>query len=892
MKTTFGRLLAAFAALVIASCGTQKKSADVQTWQDYYDSIDTAAVAYDYVEDEQTAIAESYASLPLRGSYPLVNDLVHTKLDVRFDWDKERLMGKAWLTLAPHFYSTDSLSLDAKGMFIHKLELVGKTNQPLLYAYDDSLHIKIKLDKTYKAGERYTVYIEYTARPKEYGGVGSAAITSAQGLYFIDPKDTDPTKPRQLWTQGETESNSVWFPTIDKPNAKTTLELAMTVDTGFVTLSNGAMTSSKRNADGTRTDTWKMDKAFAPYLVMMAAGKFAVVKDKWRNIPVDYYVDPEFARDAKAVFGNTPEMLSFFSDRFGDYPWNKYAQVVVHDFVSGAMENVTASVFYDQLHATKRELLDENHDDIIAHELSHHWFGDLVTIESWSDLPLNESFATYCEVLWMRHKYGNDEADFHANNDLINYLAEAETKQVPLIRYRYAAPEDMFDAHSYQKGGRVLLMLNDLVGDSAFYASLRLYLTQHRYGAVELDDLRLAFEKTTGKDLRWFFDQWFRHAGHPVVSVQSQYVEAANAVIIRMQQSPSGYENMPTHWRLPMAVDLHFPSGVKRHAITFDNSEQEFVLPAYEAPLLVNVDANKKMLWNKTENKPLQQYLYQYRNGNYLDRYEALQRFAELQSENDTAANALVGAVDDKFWRLRDAAVEAVDMNDQMTPRVRGKLEQLAKSDPRSLVRAVALIKLSQTADTALVGLFLNALRDSSYTVMAQGLSGLNELAPERAAREAKALMQEKNTTVAGAVMYVLAASRDTTLHDYFLENIARAPSAERFSAVMTYGRFLATLPFSNSSRKLGSLYKMAVEETQWFVRYAAISALFDVRTAWDAEVETLGMELNALNSGDARYTDLKQQVEQRKAAIETLNQRIAAMKEKETNEMLRSIME
>lgn len=893
MRIPFGQPALIAALLVFAACGTQKQTAEAPPPpQDYsYDYTTYDSTVYDYV-DAAPAQSESYESMPLRSSYTLTNELVHTKLDVRFDWDKQRLMGKAWLTLKPHFYETDSLTLDAKGMWIHKLELVGTPNQKLLYAYDDSLQLKIKLDKTYKAGQPYTVYIEYTARPSEYNGVGSTAITDARGLYFIDPKNEDPSKPRQLWTQGETESNSVWFPTIDKPNVKTTLELSMTVDTGLVTLSNGLMTSTKRNADGTHTDTWKLDKPFAPYLVMMAAGKFAVIKDKWKNMPVDYYVDPEYAKDAKAVFGETPKMIDYYSQVFGDYVWPKYSQVVVHDFVSGAMENVSATVLYDELHATKRELIDENHEDIIAHELSHHWFGDLVTTESWSNVPLNESFATYCEILWMRHAHGDDEAEYHANNDLTTYLGEAESKQVPIIRYRYNAREDMFDAHSYQKGSRVLYMLNALVGDDAFFKSLHLYLDSHKYGTVEIDDLRQAFETVTGQDLRWFFDQWFLHAGHPIVTVQTQYMDSANAVAVYMQQSPSGYENMPTRWRLPMAVDVYFKSSKKRYNITFDSTSQVFTFPAYEEPLLVNVDANKTMLWSKTEQKPTAEYIYQYRNaGKYMDRLEAIQAFVEQQGSDEAATSALVEALDDKFWRLRATAIDGIDMNDQMIPRVKTKLENMAKSDIYSMVRAAALNKLSQTKDASLLPLFKNALRDSSYSVISNALTGMLEIDSSAALSEAKNLMNETNATVAGAVMYVLADSRDSTLHDYFTSRIDKASSADKFSSVMTYGRYLATLSFSNAGYHLDKLYNIAAEDKEWFVRYAAISALYDVRNAWDAEAEVLGIELNELNSSDARYNDLKQRVEQRKAAIAEIDRRIGEMKKKETNEMLRSIM-
>ena len=169
---------------------------------------------------------------------------------------------------------------------------------------------------------------------------------------------------------------------------------------------------------------------------MMAIGEFAIVKDKWRGIDVSYYVEPKFEKYARMVFGNTPEMIEFFSQKFGvDYPWKKYSQVVVRDFVSGAMENTTATVHMEALQHDHRYHLDETEEDYISHELSHHWFGDYVTCESWANLPLNESFATYAEVLWREYKYGIDEAEHHLSGDFSSYFAESQTKREPLIRF-------------------------------------------------------------------------------------------------------------------------------------------------------------------------------------------------------------------------------------------------------------------------------------------------------------------------------------------------------------------------------------------------------------------------------------------------------------------------
>ena len=263
--------------------------------------------------------------------------LKHTKLKVDFNFTNQTLNGEEWLTASPYFYATDSLILDAKAMLIHKVALEQNGKQkPLSYSYKNDM-LRIKLNKTYQKGETYTVYIRYTAQPEKVTDKGSRAITDAKGLYFINPNGEADKPMRQVWTQGETEGSSCWFPTIDKPNQKTTQEIEMTVPDSFVTLSNGVLKSSDKKGN-MRTDYWVMDKPHAPYLFFMGAGEFAVVKDTpWRGkVPIEYYVEKEYEPVAKQIFGNTSEMITFFSERFGyDYPWAKYAQMVVRDFVSG-----------------------------------------------------------------------------------------------------------------------------------------------------------------------------------------------------------------------------------------------------------------------------------------------------------------------------------------------------------------------------------------------------------------------------------------------------------------------------------------------------------------------------------------------------------------------------
>jgi aminopeptidase N len=647
--------------------------------------------------------------------------LIHTKLEVGFNWQKQHLDGIATLTMSPYFYPQDSVELDAKGFDIHKVELIGsKGTQVLTYHYD-SRKLKIALGKTFVKNEKLDLKIAYTAKPNELEVKGSEAITADKGLYFINPLNTDKTKPQQIWTQGETEANSCWFPTFDSPNVKTTQEMFITIDNQFITLSNGRFLGSKSNPDGTRTDRWLQDKPHAPYLFMMAIGKYAIVKDKWRNTELTYYVEPDYQQYAKAIFGNTPEMMEFFSTLLDyPYPWDKYAQVVVRDYVSGAMENTTATIFMEQLQVDNRYLIDDNHDGIIAHELFHHWFGDLVTTESWSNLPLNESFATYAEYLWNQHKYGQGDADDWWKEELSQYLSEAQSKQEPLIRYNYLDKEDMFDSHSYAKGGLILHMLRKIVGDEAFFGALQLYLKKNQYETSEIHKLRIAFEEVTGEDLNWFFNQWFLSAGHPNLTVTDSF--AQDEVVLKVVQNQD--EKYTPIYKLPLFIDIWTNGKKERHHITITKKEQTFRFKKSQQPDLVYFDGETQLVGEVKHDRTIEEYIFQYKNSDkYLARMEAMSHLQDQINDNEEVRNTIFKALNDEFWQIRQEAARALERYTGDTDKVKyiDKLRNLALNDKKSLVRAVVINALA-ALDKQNSSIFLQTMNDSSYTVLANSL--------------------------------------------------------------------------------------------------------------------------------------------------------------------------
>src|SRR3984957_2305238 len=597
-----------------------------------------------------------------RGSATKINDLVHTKLEVKFDYDKSYMYGKEWVTLKPHFYPTDSLTLDAKGMDIHKIALVKDgNNTPLKYDYDGMI-LKIHLDKTYKNDEKYTIYLDYTSKPNDLKVEGSAAINDAKGLYFINPKGEEKDKPTEIWTQGETESNLAWFPTIDKPDQKTTDEIIMTVPDKYVTLSNGILVNQKKNMDGTRTDDWKMDLPHSPYLFMMAVGDFAIIHDHYKDKPVDYYIEKAYAPYAKQIFGNTPEMIAFYSKTLGvEYPWPKYDQIVVRDYVSGAMENTTATLHGEFLNKTNRQLLDDTYDfdeDVIAHELFHQWFGDLVTCESWSNLTVNESFADFSEMLWAEHKYGKDEGDAHSYVALQNYLLTPDANKKDLVRFHYDDKEDVFDVVTYQKGGRILNMLRNYLGDACFFKGLNIYLKTNQFKNGEAQQLRLAEEEASGLDLNWFFNEWYYGAGHPILNISYKWDDASKTETVYLAQNQEGQT-----FKLPFAVDIYAGGKKERHKVWMNDKADTLTFKVDSKPDMVNVDGDKVLLCAKTDTKTLDEFVFQYFNAPlYLDRFEAINAAAGHQSEKG-AQKVMIAALKDKYYGLRIKTIKALNMN-------------------------------------------------------------------------------------------------------------------------------------------------------------------------------------------------------------------------------------
>ncbi|TFV93417.1 M1 family peptidase [Algoriphagus kandeliae] len=723
-------LLGVFGLLIVLfSCKSSKELIDAES--------DDPGIVFSEIPEEDTsddslklallALQKEYELKAYRASAPRYFDILDTELDLSFDYQRQVVRGEATLQIKPYSRKQSELVLDAKDFELGRVYFLnGEEETVLNYRYDFK-QVFIYLPKELSPEDTFKIRMKYTAFPERNSGSDNLAITDTKGLYFIDPLNTVPGKPTMIWTQGETEYNSKWFPTIDKPNERFTQTIHLTVADTLTTISNGVLVKQTALDNGLRKDTWRMDIPHAPYLAAVAIGDFDKVEADYEGLPINYYVEKGYGAGAAKVFQHTPEMIEYFEKLLQvKFPWPKYDQIVVRDFVSGAMENTTASIFMEELRLTEREAIDSEWDYIIAHELFHQWFGDYVTAESWSNLTLNEAFANYSEFLWNEYKYGADEAKLKLLVEKETYFQEAESKQVDLIRFFYEdADGDMFDAHSYSKGGLILHMLREYLGDELFFQGLNQYLQANALQSVEVHQLRLAFEKVSGEDLNWFFNQWFLDKGHPELAVEVDYSQPDN-LLISIQQIQD-LENTPLY-KLPFKVSWYEGVERKQKQFLLEGAFQQFAL-GNEAPIdQLYFDEEKNLLTKISSNIPSEFYVRQFQESHLgVARYESLDSLMMREEEN-LIKPLLKEGLEDSFWSVRELSLQILQRNPQwvMDLGVEDRVYQIAEQDPENSVRAGAIDLLGTLDGDKYFTAFVRMANDSSYLVASSALMAMN----------------------------------------------------------------------------------------------------------------------------------------------------------------------
>jgi aminopeptidase N len=566
----------------------------------------------------------------------------HVRLDLELDFPNRRLAGAVSLRVAARRDELTQLVLDAAEMEIGEVTVDGT---PARHDYDGS-HLRIFLGKTYRRGQVFTVKVAYAATPR-------------RGLYFLGPDDVTPDRPLQCWTQGQDEDSRYWWPCLDAPIEKATSELVCTAPRGMHVLSNGDL-RERADLAGDRTRWhYALDLPHAAYLTTLVCGTFAEVTDRAKETGVDvyYYVPPGREADARRTFGRTPEMIDLFSRKIGlAYPARRYSQVVVADFIFGGMENTTATTLTDQALLDERASLDYDVEGLVAHELAHQWWGDLLTCREWPEAWLNEGFATYFEYVWREHARGRDEADFEYLGDAEAYLAEAHRYERPIVCRQYEEPIDLFDSHLYEKGGRVLHMLRQELGDDLFWRALGLYAERHARGSVETRDLARAVEEVSGRNFDGFFDQWVHSPGHPVLEASWCWDDERQVGTLKLEQKQDGDRtySFATRVRLEVAGKEQDETICLRDRVrTF-----EFALPS--RPTQVVFDPGDVILKALRMDKPRALWLRQLEAGTLgVDRVLAARALAD-QPEPAVAAALRKALETDAFWGVRVEAARAL----------------------------------------------------------------------------------------------------------------------------------------------------------------------------------------------------------------------------------------
>ncbi len=755
-------------------------------------------------------------------------DVLHMDLDLEFDWQRQAVLGKAKLKVKPFFYPQKILVLDAKDYEMGVVTFIGSDSATKLsYRYNEK-SLSIYLPREFTSKDTFEIAINYTAFPNRNSGDGSSAITDTKGLYFIDPMDTIPEKPTMIWTQGETEHNSKWFPTIDQPNERFTHSIRLTVPDSMLSVSNGVLVRQEKLEKGMRRDHWEMKIPHAPYLVAIAVGNFGKSAANYGSIPLGYFVEKGYEKAAAKVFENTPKMMAFFEEKLGiPFPWPKYDQIVVRDFVSGAMENTTASIFMEELKLDEREALDSEWDYIIAHELFHQWFGDLVTIESWANLTLNEAFANYSEYLWNEHQYGKDQAALKLVAEMEGYFAEAEEKQVNLIRFDYGDSEDMFDAHSYNKGGVVLHMLRNFLGDEAFFLGLQEYLKKHAFQSVEVHDLRMAFEKVSGKDLNWFFNQWFLSKGHPEVSIDVDYSEPENILI-----SITQVQDLSETPLFQFPIEASWYEGTERKSKLFMVKErsQSFALENGSPVNLVYVDEGKNLLARRTQILTNLQLMQQFKESQLgAARYEALDSLIARQAKSELL-QIIPFALKDQFWSVRENALGFLQSDIVWRAEILGledSVYELAEEDSKNSVRSAAIDLLGEWDPDKYQNTFRRLANHPSYLVAGSALMGLVRAKEAKVElKEIEAYSEELNFRMVIPVAEYYIGENVRGKGGWFQKKLNELNGEALYYFLGYFSEYFSRLPDEGKNEAVSSLLDLMRKNPKDYLRMGAFQAL------------------------------------------------------------------
>ncbi|MEA5625713.1 M1 family metallopeptidase [Nostoc sp. UHCC 0251] len=760
----------------------------------------------------------------------------HIFLDLSLDIPKQSYQGSCSIRLLPIRNGIDRLTLDAVNLNIESVQV---DEVPQNFDYDGE-QLSIQLSEATQIGKRLLIAIAYSvAKPQ-------------RGIYFIQPDKHYPNKPTQVWTQGEDEDSRFWFPCFDYPGQLSTSEIRVRVPNPLVAISNGELIDTTEDGDY-KIYHWSQQQVHPTYLMTLAIGDFAVIQDEWNGKPVTYYVEKGREEDAKRSMGKTPRMIEFLSQKYGySYPFPKYAQVCVDDFIFGGMENTSTTLLTDRCLLDERAALDNrNTESLVVHELAHQWFGDLVVIKHWSHAWIKEGMASYSEVMWAEQEYSLEEAAYYRLLEARRYISEDSSRyRRPMVTHVYREAIELYDRHIYEKGSCVYHMIRAQLGDELFWQAIQTFVQDNAHKTVETVDLLRAIEKATGHNLLFLFDQYVFRGGHPDFKVAYSWDGDANLakVTVTQTQAAEGKNGSKDLFDLKIPIGFGYKQQeesikLKTFTVRVNEREQSFYFPLENKPQFISFDVGNNYLKTVTLEYPISELKAQLEfDSDPISRIYAAEALAKKGGLE--ATKALSAALkNDPLWGVRvEVAKQLAQINlDQAFDGLVLGLKDKNAYVRRSVVEALVQIK---TAESYKVVRGLVQKGDPSYYVEATASRAIGAIASanleekpkeDKVLKLLKSVLEERvgwnevvrSGAVAGLAEFKTSEAALNLLIEYTKLGV---PQPLRLATIRALGKISVGQSPVNLERILEKLTELA-KETFFLTQVAVAAALGQMET-------------------------------------------------------------
>ncbi|PZD74076.1 Aminopeptidase N [Acaryochloris thomasi RCC1774] len=788
---------------------------------------------------------KKHKSFELAGARPHYNpdrpgQVEHIFLDLALDIDQKICEGTCQIRLNPVRSGITQLALDAVNLNIQDVR-IGRAKQP--FDYDDE-RLVIHLKQETKVGKAITVAIAYSVNQPQ------------RGLYFVGPEPNYPDKPTQVWTQGEDEDSRFWFPCFDYPGQLATSEIRVRVPKEFLAVSNGELVETSLE-ENQMIYHWLQKEIHPTYLMTLAVGEFAEIRDEWQGKPVLYYVEKGLEDSARLSMGKTPQMMAFLSEKYGVlYPYPKYAQVCVADFIFGGMENTSTTLLGDRYLLDERAAIDNRWtESLVVHELAHQWFGDLVVIKHWSHAWIKEGMASYSEVMWTEKEYGVDDAAYYRLNEARNYFNEDSNRyRRPVVTNIYRAAIELYDRHIYEKGACIYHMLRAELGEDLFWKAIHTFVQDNAHSTVETIDLLRAIDKATGRNLAFLFDQYVFRGGYPDYKVSYSWDTDSNLAKVTVKQTQADPKK-PKHQELfDLKIPIAFgwvktagkkPPQVEQQTFTVrvHEAEQSFYLVLPSKPDFVSFDAGNHILKQVMLEYPVPELKTQLQHDpDPLSRINAAA--ALVKKGGLEAAQALGEALKkDTFWGVRIEVAQQLSklQLDQALDLLKAGLKDEDARVRRAVVDAIATLKHGNSYKLLKP---IAEKGDPSYLVEAAAIRGIGTLAGSGLANKPKedkviklfkSVLKKRagwNEVIrSGAISGLSQMKTSTDALDLVLEQtVSGTPQPLRLASIRALGAISAGQSPTDLQRILDSL-KAISGESFFLTQVAVVSSLGQMET-------------------------------------------------------------